>query len=332
MTDTVPTPRRPERHLLEPPLAATFRGSAVAVCDISAEGVRFRHHAPLQTGTKSVLLIAADGRPAPIALETMIVWTQPDPALRGTHVSGGRTWGHGDGVRSLIEQLQAAGRTTRIEESRSTERFTIAPRLAATFDGHGVTIDNLSTRGAGIELSYPAPVGLTTTLAIAATEGGVDVRVAAKVRWSAMKTIGDSTGGSWRTGLRIDEKPELLRLVIGHLSELGRASIDPDSLRLKLKVLRARARQLAPAVTESQTRGLPAEQYLLIQGVREELRLNANVSMHWYRRARLMIADPATRDLAPQIAQHPDALAVWEYLDRSIDPSIVGRAFELPEQ
>jgi hypothetical protein len=49
--------------------------------------------------------------------------------------------------------------------------------------------------------------------------------------------------------------------------------------------------------------------------------------MHWYRRARILINDPATRALP--IANHPDALAVWEYLDRTVDPSIVGRAFEL---
>jgi hypothetical protein len=64
--------------------------------------------------------------------------------------------------------------------------------------------------------------------------------------------------------------------------------------------------------------------------VREELRLNPDEAMHWYRRARLIINDPTTRALAPPIAHHPDALAVWEYLDRSVDPSIVGRAFELP--
>jgi hypothetical protein len=52
--------------------------------------------------------------------------------------------------------------------------------------------------------------------------------------------------------------------------------------------------------------------------------------MHWYRRARIVINDPNTRLVAPPIADHPDALAVWEYLDRSVDPSIVGRAFELP--
>ena len=58
--------------------------------------------------------------------------------------------------------------------------------------------------------------------------------------------------------------------------------------------------------------------------------LNPEEAMHWYRRARLTISDPATRSIAPAIADHPDALAVWEYLDRSIDPSIIGRTFELP--
>jgi hypothetical protein len=44
----------------------------------------------------------------------------------------------------------------------------------------------------------------------------------------------------------------------------------------------------------------------------------------------MVINDPVTRTVAPPIANHPDALAVWEYLDRSIDPTVVGRAFELP--
>jgi hypothetical protein len=91
--------------------------------------------------------------------------------------------------------------------------------------------------------------------------------------------------------------------------------------------MRARARQFAPTRSAADPSGIAPEQYLLIEGVREELRLNPDESMHWYRRARLVINDPATRQIAPMIADHPDALAVWEYLDRSLDPSIVGRAF-----
>jgi hypothetical protein len=154
--------------------------------------------------------------------------------------------------------------------------------------------------------------------------------VPGQIVWTSLKAI---TGGALRVhraGLLIPEKAELLRLAIARLCETNRAALDTHSLRLKLKILRARARQLAPQYPQIEAAGIPAEQYLLIQGVREELRHNPEEAMHWYRRARMIINDPATRAAAPPIAGHPDALAVWEYLDRSVDPSIVSRAFELP--
>jgi hypothetical protein len=132
-----------------------------------------------------------------------------------------------------------------------------------------------------------------------------------------------------RSGLVIREKPELMRLAIGQLCELNRAVLDTHSLGLKLKVMRARARQMALPAAGAADAGIPAEQYMLVQCVREELRLNPEEALHWYRRARITIADPKTRTVARHIADHPDALAVWEYLDRSVDPSIIGRAFEI---
>jgi hypothetical protein len=167
------------------------------------------------------------------------------------------------------------------------------------------------------------------TLGFAIPDSQIDVSVKAEVRWTGIKSISTGTPRRFRAGLLIGEKPELMRLAIGRLSELGWAALDAESLRLKLKIIRARARQMAHTMAGLETSGIPAEQYLLIQGVREELRLNPDEAMHWYRRARLIINDPATRAAAPPIADHPDALAVWEYLDRSIDPSIVGRAFEI---
>jgi hypothetical protein len=156
------------------------------------------------------------------------------------------------------------------------------------------------------------------------------VEVAAQVVWTSLKAITGGTLRTYRAGLLIAEKAEQMRLAIAMLCDTNRAALDLHSLRLKLRILRARARQLAPSYPQIEAAGIPAEQYLLIQGVREELRLNPEEAMHWYRRARLIINDPATRAVAPPIANHPDALAVWEYLDRSVDPSIVSRAFELP--
>ena len=321
--------RTAERFLLAPPLTAMFGTSSVHVCDISAKGARFRHAIPLETGKKSVLKVPIDGNPASVSLEAVVIWTQPESGLPGQFVTGVRTYATPDLIDSLLGQLHASKRSNRIEELRSTDRFYVAPSLEATFAGKPVLIEDLSARGARIETKEQLTHTLGGSLVFRVPSTALDVNVAASVVWSSMKSI---SGGSkrFRAGLMINEKPELMRLAMGTLAEQNRAMLDTKSLRLKLKILRARARQFAPALGAVETSGLPPEQYLLIQGVREELRLNPEEAFHWYRRARISIADPATRALAPPIADHPDALAVWEYLDRSVDPTIVGRAFALP--
>jgi PilZ domain len=322
--------RTAERFLLAPPLAAKFGSATVAVCDISAKGARFRHDKPLETGMKSLLQLSVDGRPAPLTLEAVVVWSQPDSSTSGRFVSGARTYGPPEVVSSLIAQLQTSNRSNRIEELRSTDRFFLSPALEGTFDGQAVKVENLSARGARIELPVEPLRGSKGSLWFRVPQSEIALTVAGEVAWTAVKAITGGSTTSFRAGLFINEKPELLRLAIGLLCEMNRAALDTQSLRLKLKIIRARARQLAPQYSRVEASGIPAEQYLLIQGVREELRLNPEEAMHYYRRARLIINDPSTRAVAPPIANHPDALAVWEYLDRSIDPSVVGRAFELP--
>lgn len=330
MHDAARNLRTAERFLLTPPLAATFGSAPVAVCDISEKGARFRHDRPLEHGAKSVLRLVADGAHAPVLLEATVVWTQPDPGVPGKYMSGARTYGAPEVMHSLLLQLQSSQRTKRVEELRSTDRFYLSPSIAGTFDNQPALIENLSARGARVELAFEPLRGSIATLHFNAVGSQLDVSVTGQVMWTAVKAITGGTSRSFRAGLLVNEKPELMRLAIGHLCDSGRAALDTHSLRLKVKILRARARQLAPSYREIEASGIPAEQYLLIQGVREELRLNPEEAMHWYRRARLIINDPNTKVVAPPIAHHPDALAVWEYLDRSVDPTIVGRAFELP--
>ena len=315
--------RTAERFLLAPPIQGTFGASPIAVCDISEKGARFRHDRPLEAGAKSVLKLAVD---APLSLEAMIVWTQPDGPR---FVSGARTYGPPESIQALIAQLHASHRSNRIEELRSTDRFFLSPLLEGTFAGEKIRIENLSARGARIEMHNEFLRGSTAAFRFTVPGSPIEVSVEGQVVWTAIKAISGGVSLSYRAGLLINEKPELMRMAIGRLCEINRAALDTQSLRLKLKIMRARARQLAPQFRSVETSGVPAEQYLLIQGVREELRLNPEEAMHWYRRARIIINDPTTRTLAPVIAAHPDALAVWEYLDRSVDASIVGRAFEL---
>src|SRR5215210_856270 len=115
--------RTAERFLLAPPLAATFGTAPVAVCDISAKGARFRHDRALEAGAKSVLQIASAG--VPVTLEATVVWTQPDPQFVGKFLSGVRTYGPAEVMQSLLAHLRTSHRTSRIEELRSTDRFSV---------------------------------------------------------------------------------------------------------------------------------------------------------------------------------------------------------------
>ncbi len=322
--------RTVERFLLAPPLTGTFLTTQVAVCDISARGARFKHDKPLETGKKGVLKLPMEGRPAPLALEAVVVWSQPDGGTPGRFLSGVRTYGSPDVIHSLIAQLQVSRRSNRIEELRSADRFFVSPSLNATFGDKNIRVENLCAHGARIETVHDLQPGASEKLGFLVPDGSLQIAVTAHVKWAAVKSITGSDRKTYRAGLEVDEKPTLMRLAIAHLCEHSVASLDTQSLTLKLKIMKARARQFAPSYKSIEKSGIPAEQYLLIQGVREELRLNPEEAIHWYRRARIVINDPTTRTTAPLIADHPDALAVWEYLDRSIDASIVGRAFELP--
>lgn len=318
--------RTAERFLIEPPLSGHFGSAVVAVCDISSKGARFRHGLPIEMGQKSVLKLAVDGRPIPVSLEAVVVWTKVESAATNRFVSGVRTYANADLVGGMLDQLQSAHRSSRIEELRSADRFYVAPLLNAIFGDDPARIEDLSARGARIETANRIDVGTQRPLRFQLPDTAIDVEVNGHVMWSDVKSVGP---GRFRSGMKITEKHELMRLGIGQLCESGRATIDTHSLGLKLRIIRARARQLAPQFQSSEHEGIPAEQYLLIQSVREELRLNPDEAMHWYRRARFLIKDPKIRTAAPAIADHPDALAVWEYLERSIDPSIIGRTFDL---
>src|SRR2546425_13329412 len=84
--------RTTERFLIAPPLSGQFGSTTVSVCDISVKGARVLHGQPLDMGNKAMLRLAIDGRPTPVALEAVVVWTQADPSNPDRFVSGVRTY------------------------------------------------------------------------------------------------------------------------------------------------------------------------------------------------------------------------------------------------
>lgn len=329
MIDAPRNLRSGERFLIAPPLPALFGTERVTICDMSSKGARLRHSTTLESGRKEQLKVLIDGRTAPVVMEAVIIWSQAESAGTTGFISGARLYGDPEMMESLLNDLYNSNRSSRIEELRAIDRFLIMPALKGTFSGRPIYIEDLSSNGARIETLREIAPGTNGKLIFGVT-GWDDVFTASgKVVWSSLKSItGQFT--TYRSGLAIANQADMMRFAIGLLSESGNAVLDTQSLRLKLKVLRARARLLARTYPGTEAIGMSAEQFLLIEGVRTELRLNPEEAFHWYRRARLSISDPNTRAITPPISDHPDALAVWEYLDRSVDPSIIGRAFELP--
>lgn len=321
--------RTTERYVIAPPVVGMFGTERVSMCDMSTRGARLRHAGPLPLGYRATLKLILEGE-QPLELDAVVVWCEADGSGVTGFVSGIRIVSTAEVVSELLARLHNARRSSRIEELRVTDRYLVMPALKATFGGRPVYIEDLSTSGGRIETLEELPVGQRGELFFRLPGGEDDVVVVGRVVWSGLKSMtGQFT--TFRSGLAVTGDDGILRLAIGRLSELGNTTLDTKSLRLKLKVMRARARALASSYSGAGVAGVAAEKYLLIEGVREELRLNPEEAFHWYRRARLSIADPQTRSITPPISNHPDALAVWEYLDRSIDPSIIGRAFDLPD-
>jgi hypothetical protein len=318
--------RTAERFLVAPPIEARFGTTDVAINDLSARGARFVHEVPIESGAKATLRLIAGDRE--LRLEALVIWTQHDRNT-SAFVSGVRTYGGEEAIASVLAELQRSGRTSRIEELRSADRFILSPFLTGELGSRSVDICDLSAHGARVESDSEIPPGSADILRFDLPATSFTVAIQTAGVWSHVRSIGGADRSRHAAGLSISENPEVMRLAIGRLCELNRASLDTRSLALKLKILRARARHQAAGFSHPEPAGIPAEQFLLIQGVREELRVNPEEAIFWYRKARFDIGDPVTRMMAPPIADHPDALAVWEYLDRSIDPTVIGRSFLL---
>src|ERR1700694_771416 len=98
--------RTSERFVLAPALSGRFGTSVISVCDISAKGARIKHGSPLEMGHKSELRLSVEGRPKPVALEAVIVWTQLEIGAKNRWVSGLRTYGSPESVQGVLTSLK----------------------------------------------------------------------------------------------------------------------------------------------------------------------------------------------------------------------------------
>ena len=180
-----------------------------------------------------------------------------------------------------------------------------------------VSIRDLSVTGAQIEhaqLIRPATRG---TLNIELTD------VKADVVWTRL-----AAPGTYWSGLRIQGQIEIVAATIRDL--LGRGVVKKqgdETARKREEALRMReetsARLINPVSKEA---GPSEEQVRRIRVARERLLMHPEESVRWYNRARATASEDQLRIAGSGRPNREDVLAVWEYLERSIDLRLVVQA------
>lgn len=324
-------PERAERFLLVPPVDATYGPTAVTIGDISSSGVRLRHGAEIVAGAKAMLRFKLPGAVTPVALEGEVVWTQASLSadLRESHVSGVRLHANAETIERVVRRLHELGRSHRVQDRRFSDRFILHQPLAGQYEPAGdVRILELSTKGARFETTGRLSRGTAGIFSFPIPKSAFEVKARAEVVWSRVSAIWGPDTYRFHSGVRIVERPELVRLAIGQLSELKLAVKDTQSLNLKLKI--ARALDSGPEVGhETVSDDVQGSEYFpMLQAVRGYLAQNVEEGRAWQEIAVRTSQTPDIRAVAGPIREHIEALSVWEYLGRSIDASIIALAFE----
>ena len=217
-----------------------------------------------------------------------------------------------------------------VQELRAAERFASAAPLSATFSGIPIRIVNLSLVGAQIE--HPSPIRLGSVGRFTLRQGDVVIDVKAFLTWSRLSKTPNADGNHlYRSGLRIESGNVEYALALHTLIKSGAMRREPDTLERKRQRLLQRMadmnRPMRPVVRDGPE--ITPDQMLLVQHARERLTSQPEEAQKWYQRAKYAITHGATNIEIESITEHrEEVLAVWEYLERSLDIPIIARAFE----
>ena len=199
-------------------------------------------------------------------------------------------------------------------ELRSAERYVAKEPIPGSFGAASVTILNISDRGLMIE--HAQPLRIATKGRLWFKQSDITVAVQAIVVWSYLSKQPNAKGKYlYRSGLRIDSGADDLAAAREKLTALGLVAVDLDSLERK------RAKSAAPKPPVATPKPQPevtSDQALLVHHALKQLRDNPQEARRWYEKV---------KDNAPDevVKYGREVMALWSYLDRSIDAGVIAR-------
>lgn len=210
-----------------------------------------------------------------------------------------------------------------VSEARSEERFRVQHRLDASFGTNEVVLVDLGEHGAQVQHPVPIKLGSIARMAFALPQSGQQVRVQGTIVWSRLSTKPDSSGKRhYYSGVRLDDPDEAMKGAIAQLNGLNVLRLDTLSLEKKQRALaeKEKARQHLGFKLVGQKPRIPDDVILLVRQTRDRLKDNPAEAVKWYNRAKFSLDRSGV-----QIHQRDEVLAIWEYLERSVEIDIITR-------
>lgn len=227
--------------------------------------------------------------------------------------------------------------TPDLSDLRNTDRFFSAQPVLGSFGAIGISIVNLGIGGLQVEHADPLKIGNQGRLTLE-VPGATLPEMKARVVWSRLsKTPNEQGKYLYRSGLRVDEDKDVLARSIGFLIKGGRVRPDRRSLGRKKAALEEKARRasqphLKPVLTMKKPE-ISADQVLLIQHARDRFKAHPQEAMKWYNRARFSMNEEVVKGTADSVMPFKEeVIAVWEYLERTIDLPKIAQVFDMQKK
>ena len=211
-----------------------------------------------------------------------------------------------------------------VKDLRGSERFIAGRPFAGIFGATSVSVVNLSSQG--VQIEHPMPLRLGTKGRLAFKLDGVSVAASGISIWSHLSKTPNQNGKYlYRSGVRIEMGIDEFTSALQKLIDDETVVLDTDSMSRKQQRLidrQAERKNLIKVVHT--TFEIPADQVLLVQHARERLRAHPQEALKWYNRAKFASPEMGTE----AIPNREEVLAVWEYLERTIEVNTIVQVFE----
>lgn len=207
------------------------------------------------------------------------------------------------------------------EEDRQEQRFRFVRELDATLGRVPLVLCSIAESGLGVRHRTAIRIGTTASLHVSLPEPFIDLQVGAVVVWSRLASPGEAH--PYHSGLRVPDPAGELERAVERLR--AQALLLPDDAPIRRR--RTDADALRPSAPLPPPRPkhppLPPSVVRLVNEARTRLQASPTELARWRERGRVTLLE-----MGEPLPDRDDVLAVWQYLDRSLELATIARLLE----